>query len=237
MTAKAPLTTTGVELPDWAANMARKYSASALSTFILFGNVLDLVAYQQKGKQQFKPLVDFLTGVFFAQRRLVITYDLSNGIQCPTKEMRGEIMNTVRAIDTVRGTEYADRGLPKEPLKAIELIARVIRGKLVSSNAGDKRMAVIIKYAETVFVESDGYSNVTDRAVAIALSELASDPDVIDNDVTIVLIAESIATMSKRVQAIPYLAQLKLPLPGRADARGLYQARQRPRRSWTSRAR
>jgi len=112
MTAKAPLTAAGVQLPHWAAQMARKYAASALSTFILHGNVLDLVAYEQKGKRSFKPLVDFLTGVFFAQRRLVITYDLSSGIQCPTKEMRGEIMNAVRAIDTIRGTEYAERGLP-----------------------------------------------------------------------------------------------------------------------------
>lgn len=213
MTAKAPLTSAGVELPAWAEQMARKYSSSALSTFILFGNVLDLVPYGQRGKPQFKPLVEFLTEVFFAQRKLVITYDLSNGIQCPTKEMRGEIMNAVRAIDTIRGTDYADKGLPKDPLKAVELISRIIRGKLVSSNSADKRIAVILKYAETVFIESEGYSNVTDRAVAIALSELASDPDVLENDVTLVLIAESISTMSKRVQAIPYLAQLKLPLP------------------------
>jgi len=213
MTDKTPLTMAGVSLPDWAETMARKYSASALSTFILYGNVLDLVAYKKQGKREFKPLVDFLTDVFFARRKLVITYDLSNGIQCPSKEMRGEIMNVVRAIDTIRGTDYADKGLPKDPLKAIELIGRIVRGKLVSKNADDKRIAVIIKYAETVFVEGDGYQNITDRAVAIALSELASDPDVLDNDVTIVLLAESVATMSKRVQTIPYLAQIKLPLP------------------------
>ncbi|MBN2080778.1 ATP-binding protein [bacterium] len=220
MTDKTPLTMAGVSLPDWAETMARKYSASALSTFILHGNVLDLVPFKKQGKREFRPLVDFLTEIFFARRKLVITYDLSNGIQCPTKEMRGEIMNVVRAIDTIRGTDYADKGLPKDPLKAIELIGRIVRGKLVSKNADDKRIAVIVKYAETVFVEGDGYANIADRAVAIALSELASDPDVLDNDVTIVLLAESVAAMSKRVQTIPYLAQIKLPLPDERTRNG-----------------
>ena len=213
MANKSPLTSAGVSLPPWAQDMARKYAASALSTFILHGNVLDLVAYEQQGKNRFKSLVNFLTDVFFAQRKLVITYDLSNGIQCPNSEMRGEMMAAVRAIDTVRGTEYADRGLPKDPLKAVELISRVVRGKLASNSADSKRIAVIIKYAETVFVEGEGMPSVLDRAVSIALSELASDPDVLDNDVTIVLIAETLSTMSKRVQTIPYAAQLKLPLP------------------------
>lgn len=213
MSVKLPILTTGVELPAWAENMARKYAASALSTFILHGNVLDLVAYKQKGKRGYKPLVDFLTDVFFAQRTLIITYDLSNGIQCPSATMRGEVINAVRAIDTVRGTSYAETGLPKDPLKAIELIARIVRGKLAGKNPESKRIAVIVKYAETVFIEGEGVNSVADRAVAIALSELASDPDVLGNDVTIVLIAESMATMSKRVQSIPYTAQIKLPLP------------------------
>jgi len=224
MATKTPLTAAGVTLPGWAEDMARKYASSALSTFILHGNVLDLVAYERQGKREFDSLPDFLTQVFFAQRKIVITYDLSSGIQCPTAEMRGEIMSVVRAIDTMRGTDYADKGLPKDPLKAIELMARIVRGKLVSKNAEDKRIAVIIKYAETVFVEAEGYSNVSDRAAAIALTELASDPTVLENDVTIVLIAESTATMSKRVQSIPYAAQLKLPLPDE-PARAAYISR------------
>ena len=211
---KAPLVSGGVSVPAWAGNMARKYASSALSTFILHGNVLDMVAYEEGGKHQFKPLVDFLTDVFFAQRKLVLTYDLSSGIQAPTSEMRGDVMRAVKAIDTVRGTKYADEGLPKDPLKAIELMGRVIRGRLATAKQDDKRIAMIIKYADTVFTEAEaGAGSVADRAVAIALSELASDPDVLANDVTIVLIAESLSMMNRRVKALPYGAQIAIDLP------------------------
>lgn len=205
-----------LDAPDWADDMARKYASSARSLFILHGNVNDHVAYTDGGKRHFKPLPDFLTEVFFAQRTLVVTFDLSNGIQCPGGEMRTSFMRAVKAIDTVRGTDYSGKGLPKDPLKAVELISRVIRGKLASGNADAKRIAVVIKYAETVFPESEMSQSVTERAVSIALSELACDPLVLDNDVTIVLIAESMATLSRRVQAIPYGAALSIPLPDEA---------------------
>ncbi len=219
---KTPLVSGGIQTPAWAEDMARKYAASALSTFILHGNVLDLVAYAEAGKYNFKPLVDFLTDVFFAQRKLVLTYDLSNGIQAPTAEMRGEILRAVKAIDTVRGTKYADEGLPKDPLKAVELMGRLIRGRLATARPDDKRIAMIIKYADTVFTEAEsGLGTVADRAVAIALSELASDPDVLANDVTIVLIAESLSLMSRRVKSLPYGAQITLDLPGE-DIREAY---------------
>ncbi|MCB1221274.1 hypothetical protein KDL30_11475, partial [bacterium] len=214
MADKSELVPKLIDAPDWADDMARKYASSALSQFILHGNVLDLVEYTQEGQRRFLPLVDFLTDVFFAQRSLVITYDLSSGIQCPQKEMRAAMLKSVRALDTIRGTDYADRGLPKDPLKAVELIKRVIRGRLASAKPSDKRIAVIVKYAETVFTESEaGGGSVPDRATSIALAELASDPDVLMNDVTLVLITESVLALNKRVQALPSGATIQIPLP------------------------
>jgi len=213
MPEKLPLVPFKLEAPDWADDMARKYASAALSLFILHGNVSDYVAFMVGEKREFRPLVEFLTDVFFAQRTLVITYDLSSGIQCPTNEMRGGMMTAVRAIDTIRGTKYADEGLPKDPLKAVELIARVIRGRLATGTPEQKRIAVIFKYAETIFTETEGYSAVADRAVAIALSELACDPLVLENDVTLTLVCESVSTLARRVQSIPYGAMLQLPLP------------------------
>ncbi len=221
MSDKSELVPKLIDAPDWADNMARKYASSALSTFILHGNVLDLVEYTQEGQRRFLPLVDFLTDVFFAQRSLVITYDLSSGIQCPQKEMRATMLKSVRALDTIRGTDYADRGLPKDPLKAIELIKRVIRGRLASAKPSDKRIALIVKYAETVFTESEGGGSVPDRAVNIALAELVSDPDVLMNDVTVVLVTESVLGLSKRVQALPSGATIRIDLPDE-DAREHY---------------
>lgn len=214
MTPKSQLIPSSLDAPDWADDMARKYASSALSLFTLHGNVNDHVAYETAGKREFLPLVDFLTQIFFAQRTLIVTYDLSSGIQCPTNEMRTSFMNAVRALDTIRGTKYADEGLPKDPLKAVELIARVIRGRLATGTTEQKRIAVVFKYAETIFPEGEGFSsNVADRAVSIALAELACDPTVLDNDVTLALVTESVTTLSRRVQAIPYGAVLSIPLP------------------------
>jgi hypothetical protein len=217
MPQKSQLVPYTLAAPDWADDMARKYASSALSLFTLHGNVNDYVAYETGGKREFLPLVDFLTQVFFAQRTLVVTYDLSNGIQCPSSEMRGSFINAVRALDAIRGTKYADEGLPKDPLKAVELVSRVIRGRLVTGTPEQKRTAVVFKYAETIFTETEsGIASVADRAVAIALAELASDPGVLDNDVTLVLVCEGVSALSKRVQSIPYGTMLPIPLPDEA---------------------
>lgn len=214
MSDKSELVPKLIDAPDWADDMARKYASSALSMFILHGNVLDLVEYTKDGQRRFLPLVDFLTDVFFAQRGMVITYDLSTGIQCPDKDMRSSLLKSVRALDTIRGTDYAERGLPKDPLKAIELIKRLIRGRLASAKPSEKRIALIVKYAETVFAEPEGgMGSVADRAVNIALAELVSDPDVMMNDVTIVLVTESMLGVSKRVQSSPSSATIRIPLP------------------------
>lgn len=214
---KSPLLNGGLAAPLWAQDMARKYASSALSMFILHGNVLDLVNYESGGKKSFDSLPDFLTNVFFARRGLVITYDLSNGIQCPRPEMRQSVMTMVKAMDTARGTDYYDKGLPKDPLKAVELISRIVRTRLSSGKADDKRIAIVIKYAETVFPETDtSTAGVAERAVSIALSELVNDPDVLDNDVTVVLITETVVALSKRVQSSPYGAVLNIPLPEEA---------------------
>jgi SpoVK/Ycf46/Vps4 family AAA+-type ATPase len=211
---KSPLLTGGFAAPDWAQDMARKYASSALSLFILTGNVLDMVAYDSGGKKNFDSLPDFLSNVFFARRSLVMTYDLSNGIQCPKPEMRQAVMSMVKAIDTARGSNYYEKGLPKDPLAAIELVSRIVRTRLSSGQPEDKRIAVVIKYAETVFPETDAATAaVTERAVSIALSELVNDPDVLSNDVTIVLVTEAVPALSKRVQSSPYGAVLNIPLP------------------------
>jgi energy-coupling factor transporter ATP-binding protein EcfA2 len=218
---KSPLLPYKLGAPEWAQDMARKYASSALSLFTLHGNVNDLVPFVRNDRHEFLPLVEFLTDVFFAQRQLVITYDLSNGIQAPKPEMRTAIMSMVRAIDTVRGTKYADEGLPKDPLKAVELIARLIRGRLAGGDTAQKRIGVIFKYAETIFPEvGDGFATPADRAAPIALTELASDPDVLGNDVTVVLVCESAAGLARRVQAIPYGAVMRLPLPDEATREG-----------------
>jgi ATP-dependent 26S proteasome regulatory subunit len=218
---KSKILSSQFKAPVWVEDMARKYAASALSVFTLHGNVMDYVAFEENGERQFLPLTEFLTSKFFERRSLILTYDLSSGIQCPTSEMRQEVERLVRAIDTVRGTSYLlDRGkdrpaegLPKDPQKAIELIARMIRGRLIKDNpAADKSIGVVIKYAESVFPESE-YGSVSERAASIALSELASDPNVLENDVTIVLVTEGLATLSKRVQSNPYNAIINIPLP------------------------
>ncbi|MCC7478544.1 ATP-binding protein [bacterium] len=221
MNGKSSLLPFKLDAPAWASDMARKYASSALSFFTLHGNVNDMVSFDRSGKREFLPLVDFLTEVFFAQRQLVITYDLSSGIQCPKPEMRQSLLANVKAIDTVRGTRYAEEGLPKDPLKAVELISRVIRGRIASGGpAEQRRIAVVIKYADTVFPETEGMAQVTERAVSIALTELVSDPDVLANDVTVVLICESVGGLARRVQSIPYGAVLRIPLPDEATRDG-----------------
>ncbi|PSQ88271.1 MAG: AAA family ATPase, partial [Bacteroidetes bacterium QS_4_64_154] len=79
--ASPPLDPYTAHYPPWAQELARKYFTKTVSTFILHGDIRDVVPTEDRdGTRIYPPLRRFLTDDLFAARDVIVFYDRSAGI-------------------------------------------------------------------------------------------------------------------------------------------------------------
>ena len=195
--------------PNWVEKMASKYASRTISQFLIHGNINDLVHVTQGKKNLYYKLGDFLSEELFKQRDLVIYYDRASGIRFKGREMRKDFMSAVTAYDTLHGTRFAD-GLPKDPMRAFALMEMFFKIRLKDR----KSIAFIIEYAETIVpMAGAAQYNPEDRGIQVFLQKWATESLFINNDMTIVLLTESINNINSQYVRNPNNFEVLIPYP------------------------
>lgn len=198
-------------LPEWARELARKYYTKTVSTFILSGAVRDLQPGEDPQRtRRFIPLRQFLSEELFGQRDFVMYYDRSSGVRGASANMQRELMRVVEAYDSMYGTTFAQGGMPKDPGRAFPLMETFARSRV----AEGKSVAIIIDYAETIAPAGDSTTlSAEDRYTLVTLTKWAQDPQLLNADFSLVLIAENLPELSPRITRHPHAALIELALP------------------------
>ncbi len=196
--------------PEWSQEFARKYLSRTINTFLLHGNVHDLVPLKEEGNTEFHRLKSFLSDEFFGARDFVIFYDRSSGIYFRDKESQTDFNQAIAGRDSLVGTDYAKK-MPKDPVRVFSLLEQYFRLRLDQN----KSVALIIDYAETIIPMSDaGSTGNEDRTSLVYLSRWAHDPMFLASDFTNVLITENLADLNKTLIQNPYTTEIKITIPG-----------------------
>lgn len=212
--------------PEWAKELARKYFTKTLTSFILHGNVRDLVrTTDAEGADSYVSLREFLIDDVFAARDVVLFYDRSAGITFADDASQRDFNRALSGYDTIFGTEYAQR-LPRDPVRVFTVLENYFRIRL----AEGKRAAFIIDYAETLvpMAEASMYSP-EDRAALVFLRKWSHDPLFQQHDFTVCLLAENLTDLNRQLVQSPSTAEIFIPMPDEA-ARERYA-------SWLTRGR
>lgn len=198
-------------LPPWARELARRYYTKTISTFILHGAVRDLQpAHDPQRNRKFVPLRQFLSDELFAGRDFVVYYDRSSGLRGGSPEQQRELLRVIDAYDSMYGTTFGKGGLPKDPGRAFPLIETFARSRV----AEGKSVAVIVDYAETVAPAGDSTTlSPEDRYTVVTLTKWAQDPQFLNADFSLVLVAENLSELSPRITRHPHAALVDIPLP------------------------
>lgn len=155
--------------PEWSQEFARKYLSRTINTFLLHGNVHDLVPLKDEDGTEFHRLKSFLSDEFFGARDYVIFYDRSSGIYFRDKESQADFNQAIAGRDSLVGTDYAKK-MPKDPVRVFSLLEQYFRLRLDQK----KSVALIIDYAETIIPMSDaGSTGNEDRTSLVYLSQWA----------------------------------------------------------------
>lgn len=207
MTTDAPT----AHYPDWARELGQKYLTKTISTFLLHGDVRDVIRTTEPDTDAptYMPLSRFLTNDLFAARDLVVQYDRSSGLHFPDKASQRDFNRAVSGYDSIFGTDY-QRKLPKEPTRVFALLENYFRLRLSKG----KRMACIIDYAETIvpMAEAAMYS-AEDRQALVYLQKWARDPLLLDHDFTLCLVTENLTDLNQQLVQSPHTAEIQVPIP------------------------
>lgn len=197
-------------LPLWARKLAERYYTKTVSTFLLHGAVRDLQPVTQDDDSPgFGALRTFLASDLFGSRDHVLFYDRSAGIRGATPEMQQDLSRSMAAYDAMYGSDFA-RVPPRDPGRALQVLENYLRIRL----SDGKSLALVIDFSETLVPASDiGHLSAEDRFCLVTLEKWAHDPQFLDGDVSIVLIAENLAEISPKLARNPYVATFEIPLP------------------------
>ncbi len=199
--------------PRWSQEFARKYLSRTINTFLLHGNVHDLVPLKTDAGTEFSRLKSFLSDEFFGSRDFVVFYDRSSGIYFRDKESQQDFNQAIAGRDSLIGTDYAQK-MPKDPVRVMSLLEQYFRLRLEQK----KSIALIMDYAETIVPMSDaGSTGNEDRTSLVYLSRWAHDPMFLASDFTTVMITENLSDLNKTLIQNPYTTEIKINIPGESD--------------------
>ena len=209
-----PLAPYTAHYPPWAQELARKYFTKTVSTFILHGDIRDVVPTQDReGHRIYPPLRRFLTDDLFAARDVVVFYDRSAGIHFADAASRKDFNRALAGQESLAGTEY-EGNLPKAPDKVFELLENYFRLRLSNGT----RVACVIDYAETVvpMAEASMYS-AQDRQSLVYLQKWSRDSLFLESDFTLTLLTENLTDLNQQLVQSPHTAEIYVPIPEEED--------------------
>src|SRR5688572_9387498 len=201
--------------PKWARTLAHGIQARLGNTFILHGNVHDLVAVPKKSAtSEFIPLTAFLADWIFGPRDVVIEYQRANGAIFHTKQSHKHFVDMVEVVDSIHGTNFAS-SLPREPGMFFSLLDSFLK-HVVHTNKPDG-VAILLPYAETLIPESAGQSGAEDSAIRVFIQKWSTDPALLAANVTFVLITENLADINTRIVRSPQTIEIEIERPAEQE--------------------
>ncbi len=209
--------TSAVVLPEWAETMVRTYKGGTISSFVLHGNVHDLVPVEKEDEVEFVTLRSFLSRVMFPSRDVVLFYDVSSGITAADASQMSRFLDVVRAVDKAGGYEFS-RSLPRDPRKAVFLLDRFLRASVMGKHK--RRVALVVEYAQQVVPAQDlQFMNYDESSILVTFLRWAKDPLFRYADVTVCLVCENLSDLHPSLVRNPYVKPVKIPLPDEEQRR------------------
>jgi hypothetical protein len=127
--------------PAWTKELAELYFSGTINTFVLYGNVHDLVRCKSGDDTAFVNLPDFLATQVFGAWDVTLSYDLGRGL----RPVAGDDARRLQAmVQYVAGVIGAPNTWPRDPDKVLDVLEPLLQRNLLEDNvASRKRIAFL----------------------------------------------------------------------------------------------
>jgi SpoVK/Ycf46/Vps4 family AAA+-type ATPase len=198
--------------PGWAAKLAELYFSGTTSSFVLHGNVFDLVRMNADGSR-WGGLAEFLAEQLFGRWDVILHYDLARGLRpiagANAKRLQGMVEKLNKVIGDVRQVK-------RDPTTSLAAIDLFIQKNVMADADGRLSAAIIIDYASYVAARGDRLS-LNDQTQLVTLLNWASSPYVKRLNLAFIMIDARLNDINDRLSSNPHVATLEVPLPAAPD--------------------
>lgn len=224
ITSPKPATTLPDWYPAWSKELASLYFSGTINTFVLYGNVHDLVRTKSGDSTSFVSLSDFLATQLFGAWDVTLSYDLGRGL----RPIAGDDPKRLQGMVTyLSGSIGAPNTWPRDPDKVLDVLEPLLQRNLLEDNvANRKRMALLFEHAQFLLPAGDLATQArTQAARLVRFLGWAANPYIKRLNIAFCLIAEKLSEISERLTSSPYVSTIEIPLPSADDRREFISSR------------
>ncbi len=197
--------------PAWTKELADLYYSGTINTFVLHGNVHDLVRCRRDGATSFVSLSDFLATQVFGAWDVALTYDLGRGLRPVAGDDSPRLQRMVQHLSGAIGVPNT---WSRDPDKALDLLESLLQRNLLEEGADRKRIALLFEHAQFLLPAGDLMSQArTQAARLVRFLGWAANPSIKRVNIAFCLIAEKLSEISERLINSPHVANIEIPLP------------------------
>jgi AAA+ superfamily predicted ATPase len=202
--------------PPWARELGETYFSGTTCTFLLHGNVNDLVATPDEAGGGYLNLPEFLSTQVFGSWDVVLHYDLGQG----PRVLAGRDAQRHAAMVGKLAARWGEPATwPRDPAAFFFWLDRVLERNLLEDDPAKRdSIAVIFNYVQ--FLVPEGDLATLSRGPGENLVRLltwAQNPYFKRVNVAFCLIAERLAEVNDRLVQNPHVAGVAVPLPSQAE--------------------
>lgn len=199
--------------PAWAKELAELYFSGTINTFVLYGNVHDLVAVPDaNGGSTFVNLADFIASQIFGSWDVVLGYDLGRGLRALAGSDPKRLQTMMQYAGGIFGTPNT---WPREPEKVLDMLESLIQRNLLEDNlANRKRIGLVFEHGEFLLPPGDLASLARSQGTRLVrFLSWAANPYIKRLNMAFCLITEKASEISERLVNNPHVAAIEIPLP------------------------
>lgn len=198
--------------PTWSKSLADLYFSGTINTFVLHGNVHDLIPCEKNGAKTFVSLGDFLATHLFGTWDVTLSYDLGRGLRPVCGDDSARLQRMVQNLASIIG---APNSWTRDAEKTIDLLDQLLQRNLLEEG-GDKRkrIALLFEHAQYLLPSGDLSSQARSNAARLVrFLGWAANPYIKRLNIAFCLITEKLSEISERLVNSPHVANIEIPLP------------------------
>lgn len=200
-------------LPGWASEMARLWNGGAHSLLVLHGNIFELFPLQRAERLDYVALPAFLSGRLFAERGMLMFYDIGEGLTFGSHAMQARFFEWLRLYDEVEHTHFHREGPPREFNRLAPVLRRFFL-RAAEERGTERGVTLVVNFPEKIIPASqDSSTSMDERMALITLVKWAASPDLSLGDIGIVLVTETLSELNADLLENPHVASVRIPLP------------------------
>jgi AAA+ superfamily predicted ATPase len=198
------------------------FNAQQSNQFLLTGNVLDVfrcpwVSRDTAPDEQYIPLQDYLTERLALKQRLVIVYNIAEGISFQSDYDRELALRYYLSLfepdQQKAGRDSFHEVISRSPAYILPSLV-LLRKLCVGATKCGAKAAVIVEHFESVLPDRPlAQMSDLDRQRLIFFKEWLTDTGFLASANLLVLIAETASAINVAIRGLPYLRRINLPLP------------------------